>query len=56
MDTQKLIGLLDEAQSRIRDIEEAAKDHELLGDTLAIRIEDAAALAQDIREALERGE
>jgi hypothetical protein len=46
------IGLLAEAASRIRDIEEAARDHEELGETLALRIEDAGALAQDIEEAL----
>lgn len=45
--------LLGEAASRIRDLEEAAKDHEELGELLAIRIEDLSALAQDIEEALD---
>lgn len=51
MTEDRLKGLLAEAASRIRDIEEEAHGERRL-DVLEMRIEDAAALAQDIEEAL----
>lgn len=52
IDMHRALSLLSEAYGRIQEIGEAAKDHEELGETLAIRIEDALALSDDIAVAL----
>lgn len=54
LNVNKLIALAAEAASRIRDLEDAARDHEELGEALAICIEDLGCVAQDIEKALPR--